>query len=96
MIGQIEPTFLNSDIGKFLLAPRAFEVLVFREDLGFVTAVIIVGELEKDQAEYGRGILTGFKVRIGTQIIRRTPQIVFELFELIFRHTALVEVNDRE
>ena len=67
MVGQIEPAFLNGDVGKLLLAPRAFEVLVFRDDLGFVTAVIVVGELEEDQTEHRRGILAGFEVGVGAQ-----------------------------
>ena len=48
--------------------------------------VIVIGELEKDQAEYRRGIFAGFKVGVGAQVICCTPEIGFELFELVFRH----------
>jgi|GEM_PF-6070980 len=58
------------------------------EDLGFVSAVVIIGELKKNKPEHRRGILAGFEVRIGTKIIRGVPQIVFELFELLCGHVV--------
>ena len=86
MVGQIEPAFLDGDIGKLLLAPRSFELLIFGEDFGLMAAVIVVGEFKKDQPEHWRGILAGLKVGVGTQVIGGTPEIGFELFELFFGH----------
>ena len=88
MIGQIESALLNGDFRDRLLAPRAFELLVFREDLGFVTAVIVIGEFEENETEDRRGILARFQVGVGAQIIRGAPEIGFELFKLVFRHAT--------
>jgi hypothetical protein len=61
---------------------------VFRDDLGVVTAVIIISELEENETEDRRGILAGFKIGVGAEVICRAPEIGFKLFELIFRHSA--------
>src|SRR5437879_7976147 len=56
------------------------------DDVGFMPAIIVVGELEEDQARYRDGVLAGFEVGVGAQIISGTPEIGFELFELLFGH----------
>ena len=63
-----------------------FEFLVFRDDFGFVPAVVVVGKLEEGQTQHRRGILAGFEVGVGAEIVSRAPKIRFELFELVFRH----------
>ena len=60
--------------------------LIFRDDVGLVTAVIVVREFEKDQPEHRRRVLTRFKVGVRTKIIGRTPEIIFQLFQFFFGH----------
>ena len=88
VVGQIEPALLNGDVRELLLAPRAFELLVFRDDVGFMPAVIVVGEFEEDQTEHRRGILAGFEVGVGAEVVGGAPEIGFKLFELVFRHVT--------
>ena len=73
-------------IGDFLLAARTFEFRVLGVNFSFVAAVVVVGELEGDQPQHGRSVFTGFKIGVGAQLIGGTPQISFQLFELVFIH----------
>ena len=88
MVGQIEPALLDGDLRNLFLAPRAFELLVFGEDFGLVAAVVVVGEFEKDQPEHWRGILAGLEIGVGAQIISGTPEVGFELFQLVASHAG--------
>ena len=65
-----------------------FELLVFGDDLCFVPTVIVVGELEEDQAEHRRGVFAGLEIGVGAQVVGGTPEVLLELFELFFRHSV--------
>ena len=54
----------------------------------FVAAVVVVGELEEDQPQHRGGLFAGFQVGIGMQLVGGTPQIGFQLFELVFVHES--------
>ena len=53
-----------------------------------MTAVIVIRKFEENETEHRRGILAGFQIGIGAQVIRRTPEISFKLFQLVFRHAV--------
>jgi hypothetical protein len=86
MVRQIEATLFNGNFGKWLLTPGPLEFLKLGDDFGFVTAVIVVGKLEKDQAEHWRRILAGLEIGISPEIIGSAPEILFQLFQLFFGH----------
>ena len=50
---EIETALLNCDVRNLLLATRAFEFLVFGNNLSLVATIVVVGEFEKDQPNTG-------------------------------------------
>jgi hypothetical protein len=65
---------VNGGLGSLFLVPRSFQFLVFGEDFCPVEAVVVIREFQKDQPEHWRGILAGFVVGVGSQIINGTPE----------------------
>ena len=49
--------------------------------------VVVVGKLEENESQHRDGILTGFKVGVGAEIVRRAPQVGFKLLELFASHS---------
>lgn len=56
-------------------------------------SVIVVGELEEDQAEDRNGVFARLKIGIGAQFVGGCPQVFFELFELFFRHSVSLPIT---
>jgi hypothetical protein len=83
---ESEAAAFDRDVLQAALAPRAFELLVFGDDRVLVLAVLVVGELQEDQAEHRRGVLTGLEVGVGAQLVGGGPEVVFELLELVPGH----------
>ena len=77
MVGQIEPAFLDGNVGNVFLAPRPFEFFILRDDLGLVTTIIVVGKLEENNAQHWRRICAWFKARVCAEVIGSTPKISF-------------------
>ncbi len=51
-----------------------------------MAAVVVIRKLQEDEAEHRDGILAGFQVGVGAQIVGGTPEIGFELLELVASH----------
>ena len=62
MIREVEPAFLDGDVRQLPLAPRALQLLVFRDDVGLVPTVIILSEFEEDQPQNRRRVLARLQV----------------------------------
>ena len=45
--------------------------------------LVVVREFQKDQPEHWRGILAGLEVRVGAQIVSGSPEVSFELLQLL-------------
>ena len=81
-----EAALLDRDVLQRLLAPRALQRLVLGEDGVFVLAVLVVGELQEDEAEHRCGVLAGLEVGVGAQLVGSGPEVLFELLELFAVH----------
>jgi len=88
MIRQIETAFLDGDLRERLLPPGAFELPVFVENNLLLPAITVISKLQKYQTEHRRGVLAGFEIGVGAQIIRGGPEIVFQLFDVFIVHLA--------
>ena len=80
MVGQVEAAMLDGDVRQRLFTAAALELLVLGQDGGFVLAVFVVGELQKDQTQHRGGIFAGLQVGVGTQAVGGAPEVGFELF----------------
>jgi hypothetical protein len=81
-----EAAAFDGDVVQAAFAARALELAVFGEDGVFVLAVLVVGELQEDQAQHRRAVLAGLEVGVGAQLVGGGPEVVFELLELVAGH----------
>ena len=88
VIGEIEPALFDGDVRDGLFPAGALEFPEFRQNRGFVAAIVVIGEFEEDQPQHGDGILARLQVGIGAEVVGGPPEVVFELFELVAGHGA--------
>ena len=71
---------LDGDVLQAALAARALELAVLGQDGIFVLAVLVVGELQEDQAQHRRAVLAGLEVAVGAQLVGGGPEIAARTF----------------
>jgi len=86
VILQEETALFDGDFFQALFASRAFELFVLLHDGGLVLTVLVVGELEEDQAEHGRALFAGLEVGVGAELVGSGPEVALQLLELVSIH----------